>query len=341
MNTDIADADAVVSAHAQPQIEISERERMLVKQFCSQNMNLKLSTAQLKDEKKRLADDQKAKRKTLMDAIRERGEGKCFLMPRSVYKEVEEEAAKRGYKATIPTYLRLQKTTTDSNITAEVAESAILDMEKSKFMELVSTKNPAAALIECIVDNARSSIRTSRESIVLSENPEKGLKFMDIPELEPATATEMSSLFLISQETKKLLEREKAATSETKSNIKKLEPNVASFLEKCGRKSQQIRLQGGGLYKISSTKSSRATKITIKMFEQAVSECVAALHIDTSDADNCLKSLEEKKRDLVKKVQLKLNAVPKKTSCKIGFAALHEKPDEKVEIEDEDGAEET
>jgi hypothetical protein len=330
MQSDIDESEKVISAHAQ-QVEISERERLLVKQFCAQNMNLRQTTAQLKEEKKRLVDEQKAKRLSLMNAIRQKGEGKCFLMPRSTYRDVEQEAAKRGYKSTIPTYLRLQKTTTDSNITAEIAESAILDMEEGKFLELSTSKNPAAALIECIVDNARIAIRSSRESIVLSENPEKGLKFMDIPELEPSVANEMSSLFLISEETKKLQDREKEATSDTKSAIKNLEPNVATFLEKCGRKSQQIRLQGGGLFKISSTKSSRATKVTIKMFEQAVTECVSATHIDTSTTETCLKSLAEKKRDLVKKVQLKLNAVPKKTSTKIGFAALHEKVEEEEE----------
>jgi len=320
---DITEAQTVVSAHAQP-VDVSEREKVLVKQFCAQNLALKEAAARINEEKRRLADEQKAKRQALMNVMRQKGEGKCFIMPRSTYREVEQEAAKKGYKATIPTYLRLQKTTTDSNITAEVAESAILDMEEGKFMEMVEKKNPAAALIECIVDNARSAIRTSRESVVLSDNPEKGIKFIEIPELEPEAASNMSSLFLITQETKRLQEKEKESTTETKNKIKTMEPSVASFLEKCGRKSQQIRLQGGGLYKISSTKSSKATKVTIKMFEQAVTECVNAAHIDTTNAESCLRSLNEKKRDLVKKVQLRLNAIPKKTSHRIGFAAIDE-----------------
>jgi hypothetical protein len=97
------------------------------------------------------------------------------------------------------------------------------------------------------------------------------------------------------------------------------------------------------LFKISSTKSSRATKITIKMFEQAVTECVNAVHIDTSSPQTCMRSLSEKKRDLVKKVQLRLNAVPKKTSTKIGFSALQEKaepePEPSAEADDAEAPE--
>jgi hypothetical protein len=73
------------------------------------------------------------------------------------------------------------------------------------------------------------------------------------------------------------------------------------------------------------------------MFEQAVSECVNAAQIDTSTPSSCLQSLNEKKRELVKKVQLKLNAVPKKMSTKIGFSSLHEQTEkEEGEEQDED-----
>ena len=336
MEDDLATADSIVSAKTAPPPPITEDDRKMVREFCTHSLELQRAKKEAAAAKKELLETQRKKRKALMDWIREQGQGRCFVIPRAAYSEAEQSAAKQGLEGGVPPYLRLQRTTTDANITAEVAETSVMDLDAASVKEHeASGKNPMQALVSAIVDSARASIRTNRESVLLSSSVEKGMKVMEVPELPNDAAESMVELHFAVAKAKQISATCKPKTATTTEKIKQLEPGVASFLEKSGRNTQQVRLAGGGLHRIAAKESARSSKVTLKVFEDAVATAITSLGFKLESVDAALASLEEKKKQLVKSIQLHLNGLPKKTSTKVVFKSLREEA-ETVEEEDED-----
>ena len=339
MDDDLATADSIVSAKTLPPPPITEDDRKLVREFCTQSLELQSARKAAAAAKKDCLETQRKKRKVLMDWIRAQGQGRCFVIPRSAYSEAEQAAAKQGFEGSVPPYLRLQRTTTDANITAEVAETSVMDLDAAVVKEHeASGKNPMQALISAIVDNARAAIRTNRESVLLSSSVEKGMKVMEVPELPSEAAEHMVGLHFAVAKAKQIAASCKPKTASATEKIKQLEPGVASFLEKSGRNTQQVRLSGGGLHRIAAKESSRSSKVTLKVFEDAVATSITSLGFQVDSVDAALSSLEQKKKQLVKAIQLHLNGLPKKTTTKVVFKSIREEADA-VEEEDEENGE--
>lgn len=335
MEEDLATADSIVSARTAPPVPITEDDRKIVREFCTQSLELQRAKKDAAAAKKECLETQRKRRKELMDWIRAQGQGRCFVVPRAVFSEAEQAAAKQGLEGSIPPYLRLQRTTTDANITPDVAETSVMDVEESAVKEHeASGKNPMQAVIAAIVDNARAAIRTNRESVLLSASVEKGMKVMEVPELPKEAAEQMVDLHFAVAKAKQISASLKPKQATATEKIKQLEPGVAAFLEKTGRSTQQVKLAGGGLHRIASKTSSRSGKVTLKVFEDAVASAVTSVGIDVDSVDAALKSLEQKKKQMVKTIQLQLNALPKKSQTKVVFKSLRE---EAEAVEEDDG----
>ena len=337
MEHDIQETESILSAKSIPPPVLSENDREVIRQFCAQSLQLKTSTRDLREERKKWNDKTKAKRKYLQDWIRENGKGKCFVLPRDLYHESEDALSKSGLPS-IPPYLRLQRNTTDANITPAVAETAVLDVEPDNLRELAREKKPLEALVHAIVDSARNSIRTHRESIALANSLEKGTKALDIPELPKEIAKEMVEMHEAQSRSKVLGQKFKARTSDANANVKKLQPKVAEILDKAGTTSQPVKLQGGQMHRIVKTNTARSCKVNIKMFEEAVSETVQTLGLEADTIDAVIKSFMPRRKELIKRVQLKLASAPKKATTSVKLVPVKQAAQdiEEEDVEDEE-----
>lgn len=333
--TDLAHAESQVSAKSLPPPPLSNSEKEAVRQFCMHSLELKKSTNDIKEERKKWADLTKDKRKYLQDWIREQGTSKCFVLPREIFQASEKELSASGLPSA-PPYLRLQRNTTDANITPLVAETAVLETDEDKIRTFAEKSNPTQALIEAIVDCARNNIRTQRESVSLSASLEKGAKPLEIPELPMEIAKEMLTMHTAQAKAKVVGQTLKARTTDLSSSVKRLQPKVAEILDKSGTTSQPVKLAGGEVHRIVKNTSSRASKVTLKVFEEAVSEAVTSLALPADTLDEVLKAFPLRRKECIKRIQLKLNALPKKQSSSVKLVPVKQTVEEDEESESED-----
>jgi hypothetical protein len=332
---DFDHAEEAMSVHEQtlhPPI-LSESERQAMRQFCLQSLRLKEQQSHFKDERKDLASKVKQDRAKLHEWMRAQG-SKCFVMPRAIYKDAEQELSGGGLPA-VPPYLRMQRNTSDAAITPAVAESAIMDLDDQSVLERIeSGVSPLDALTKTIVDAARNSVRSVKEAVALSESLEKGVKAMEVEEVPPDIARLMVDMHKAQQQTKAKSATQREATSDLNSTLKRLQPTVASVLDKTGRNTQQVTLDGvQGNHRIVKRVSARAPKVTLTLFEEAVTKVLRSVPIDASSGATLLASFRSVRKQVVKGVQLKLNALPKKETVKVSLVSTKEAAEESEEEE--------
>lgn len=320
---DVDHAESVMSAHEQslkPPV-LSDAERQAMRQFCLQSLRLKQQQEAFKQERKDLSTQVKDNRAKLQEWMRSQG-CKCFVMPRQVFKEAEQELSGGGLPS-VPPYLRMQRNTSDSAITPAVAESAIMDLDDQSVLERIDDGAlPFDALVKAIVDAARNSVRSVKESIALSESIEKGMKPLEVEEVPSDIAQLMIDMHKAQQKSKATSSVQREASADVSSALKKLQPTVASVLDKTGRSSQQVTLDGmQGQHRIVKRVSSRAQKVTLSLFEDVVAKTLKSLPLDTSNGGSLLQSFRPVKKQLVRAVQLKLNSLPKKESVKVSLVS--------------------
>lgn len=337
MQSDLDASESVLSSKSLPPPSLSNSEKEAIRQFCAASVELKQSASETKEQRKKWNDKTKAKRKYLQDWIREQADSKIFVMPRDLYKKSEETLAKEGLPS-VPPYLRLQRNTTDANITPLVAETAVLEVDERKLYEYAKEKpNPMTALVDAIVDSARTSIRTHRESVSLATSLEKGAKPFDVPELPPQVAKEMVEMHEAQTRAKSVAQAQKQKTADLTASVKKLQPTVAQIMDKAGTTSQPVKLNGGQMHRIIKSTSQRAPKVTIKVFEQAVSDTITSMGIKCDTIEDVAASFVPRKKECIKNIQLRLNSLPKKQASTVKLVPVkqvQEESDEEEEIEE-------
>ena len=332
---DLDAAEEAMSVHEQTvhAPALSESERQAMRQFCLQSLRLKQQQSAFKDERKELAAKVKADRAKLHEWMRAQG-SRCFVMPRTTFKEAETELSGGGLPA-VPPYLRMQRNTSDAAITPAVAESAIMDVDDRSVLERIEGGTaPLEALAKAIVDGARNSVRSVKEAVALSESIEKGVKPMEVEEVPPDIARIMVDMHKAQQTSKAKSSVQREATSDLSSTLKRLQPTVASVLDKTGRSSQQVTLDGvQGSHRIVKRVSARAPKVTLSLFEEAVVKVLKSVPIDASDGAALLSSFRSVRKQVVRGVQLKLNGLPKKETVKVSLVSSKEDEDSEEEEE--------
>ena len=322
MEEDLEYAESTVSSVRE--VFLTDAEKNAMRQFCLQNLQLKKMQDGSKQERQVFTKIVKDKRAALLKWLKE-NQGKCYTLPKSIYKDAEAQLSREGL-ASVPPYLRLQKNTADSSITPTVAELSIMDVTKERVAE--KGENPMQALINTIVDGARMNIRTTKESISLSDKLERGIKPIELDEVPEDIAAEMISMHKAAQVSKKKSGESRNLTSDTSGIIKTLQPQVAQVLEKVGRTSQQVQLDGvKGVHRIVKKASSRAPKITLKIYEETVAKVLTDLHLDTETLDSLMTSFILKRKEIVKRVQLAITKLPKASTTSIKLLSLKEKDD--------------
>jgi hypothetical protein len=326
---DLDHAEQAMSVHEQTlqAPSLSEAERQAMRQFCLQSLRLKQQQDSFKEQRKQLASNVKENRAKLQEWMRAQG-SKCFVMPRAVFKEAEGELSGGGLPA-VPPYLRMQRNTSDAAITPAVAESCIMDLDEQSVLERIESGTPPLeALAKAIVDAARNSVRSVKEAVALSESIEKGTKPMEVEEVPPEIARLMVDMHKAQQQSKAKSTVQREATSDVNSTIKRLQPTVASVLDKTGRNSQQVTLDGvQGNHRIVKRVSARAPKVTLSVFEEAVEKTLRSVPIDASNGGTLLQSFRSVRKQVVKGVQLKLNGLPKKESVKVSLVSSKQEED--------------
>lgn len=324
---DLEHAEEAMSVHEKTlqAPSLSEPERQAMRQFCVQSLRLKQQQDAFKEQRKELSSSVKENRAKLQEWMRSQG-SKCFVMPRAVFKEAEGELSGGGLP-TVPPYLRMQKNTSDAAITPAVAESCIMDLDDQSVLERIdSGSTPLEALAKAIVDAARNSVRSVKEAIALSESIEKGVKPMEVEEVPEDIARLMVNMHKAQQQSKAKSTVQREATSDVSSALKRLQPAVASVLDKTGRNSQQVTLDGvQGNHRIVKRVSARTPKITLTLFEEAVQKTLRSVPLDARNGSTLLQSFRGVRKQVVKGVQLTLNGLPKKESVKVSLVSSHEK----------------
>ena len=321
---DLASTQSVLDAHEQVPV-LTEEEKASVKRFCLASKEIDTENKALREARKALNAVQKSKKKWLQDWVREQG-SKTFVLPRLAYKNADAEMGKDGLPP-VPPYLRLTKNTTDATITTIVAEAAVMDVDPDHVRELSEKHKPLDALLEAIVDTARTSIRASRESVTITEKLEKGVRPIEVPEMPEPVARAMIDMHKASQKVKKLSSSHKEKTAKATEAVKKLQPTVASFLDKTGKASQVVKLEGGKA-KIVKKTTARSTKVTLGAFEEFVRETLVDLKLPV-DIEGMLASFAKGQKACARGLILKLNAIPKvsKSTVKFQFEGQDENSD--------------
>lgn len=323
---DEREAEAAMSAHQESlrPPTLSETERQAMRQFCLQNLRLKQEQEKFKAKRKEHATLVKQHRAKLHEWMRSQ-QGKCFVMPRTVFREAERELGGGGLP-NVPAYLRLQRNTSDAAITPAVAESSIMDLDDRAILDRIEQgADPLKALCDAILDAARLSVRSVKEAVALSESIEKGLKPLEVEEVPEDIARLMVQMHTAQQKSKAQSAVQREATSDVNSTIKRLQPTVAHVLDKTGRNSQQVTLDGvKGRHRIVKRTSARAPKVTLTLFEQALANTIKSVPLDTSNTSAMLLSFRSLRKQIVKGVQLTLNAVPKKETSKVALVSVLE-----------------
>lgn len=324
---DLASTQSVLDAHEQVPV-LTEEEKASVKRFCLASKELDAENKALREARKALNAVQKSKKKWLQEWVREQG-SKTFVLPRLAYKNADTEMGKDGL-APVPPYLRLTKNTTDATITTSVAEAAVMDVDADHVRELCEKLAPLDALLEAIVDTARTSIRTSRESVSITEKLEKGVRSIEVPEMPEPVARAMIDMHRASQKVKKLASSHKEKTAKAQEAVKKLQPTVASFLDKTGKASQVVKL-GGGKAKIVKKLTSRSIKVTLGAFEEYVRDTLTDLKLPIG-VEAMLVSFSKSQKACAKGLMLRLNAIPKvsKSTVKFQFEGQEESEEEDI-----------
>ena len=319
--------ESVMSTHKPAQVSLTDAERQALRQFVTQSLRLRDTQGTVKAQKTELAKTVKDKRARLQEWIRSQ-DSKCFVIPRARFQEAERELSAQGMPS-LPPYLRLQRNTTDAAITNAVAETAVMDLDVEILKEYAQEKDLVTALKEAIVQGARISIRSSKEAVALAPSQEKGVRPIDIPEVPEDIAEEMIAMFRAQQSAKATGSMIREKTTDISSSIKTLQPQVAEVLKKTGRTSQQIQLDGvKGLHKIVRKETSKSQKVTIKVFEEAVSNVLSSMRFRTRNLEDFIASYEQHKKDIVKRVQLQLSSMPKTTTTTVKLSTIDDEEEE-------------
>ena len=324
---DIGVTDSIVKAHATPVI-LTDVERASVKQFCVASREVEREQKVLRDARKSLAATGKSKKKWLQDWIRDQG-ARTFVLPRAIYKDADMELGKDGL-ATVPPYLRMTRTSADAAITIAVAESSVIDTDPEYVRELAATKPPLEALGLAIVDMARKSIRTTRETVSITNKLEKGVRPIEVPEMPEPVARAMIDMHKATQRSKGLAAVHKSKIGAAQDSVKRLQPDVASFLDKTGKVSQLVKLEGGGRAKLVKKTTTRSVKITLKTFEECVVATLRSLALPSDSVDALLASFATHQKQCIRGLLLRINALPKVSKSTVRF-----KSDESSDEEEE------
>jgi hypothetical protein len=294
--------------------EVSAREKKALREFCLTSLEQKRLAEEAKAQKKEDTLVVKTARTELDEWIRKQG-SKCFSIPKQRYKELEAELSAKGIPP-MPCYVRLKKQTSDSTISPATVEESIQEV----CWEAVEAAegSPLERIAKAIVDTLRKNIRTTRESIQLSESLEKGTKHLEVPDLDEEAIQHVLKLHTAQYHAKQITQATKGAEQESKTELKKLEGVVDKVLTKTNRTAQPITLEGvEGTHKIVKKTSARSEKLTLGTFQEIVVEALEQLELGDSSPQATWAALEKQKSTLIKLLLLKINSIPKKESTNI------------------------
>ena len=313
-----SDEELTLASIAAPDPKPSAKEKKALKEFCLISLQEKEEAKQDKLAKKESLDLVKDRKQKLDEWIRKQG-SKCFSVPKAKYKEIEAELSSLGLPP-LPTYVRLKKNTTDGTITPDVVEEAIQEVSWDSFQEMEGDLQ--SKFTQCILNNLRQNIRSSRESVALSDSLEKGHRVVEIPDLDQEALDYVLEMHKTQATLKNASKETKAAQAQTKTTLKQLEAVVDKFLTKVNKTAQPVNLEGvEGSHKIVKKTSSKAEKITIKVFQEILAESLEELELPSEESKDAWKKIEQQKSQLIKLILIKINAIPKKESVSIKLSS--------------------
>lgn len=335
LNDQLQRSASAMSAHSQSLSApvLTEAEKAALRNFCVSSLKVKEAQTKASASRKDHAKKVKERRTQLHEWIKEQ-DSRCFTLPRELYRKADEELGKEGLP-TLPPYIRLQRNTADATITAAVTESAIMNITDAEIREQVELhgKNPMQALIAAIVDGARNTIRSTKEAVALSDKLERGQRDIDITEVPPDIAKLMLEMHKHAAKAKQKTSDLKEKTATTSAKLKELEPLVSQTLDKTGRNSQTVQLDGvKGRHTIKKTCTAKAPRVTLKLFEENLSTTIAGMGLETRTLERLLESFNSSRKELVKRLQLRLTSLPKKESTSVKLVSI---ADDEEEEEDE------
>ncbi len=296
---------------------MTAREKKALREFCLTSLEQKRKAEECKVQKKQESQTIKAAREELDAWIRQQGSSRCFVIPKQRYKELEQELSQKGIPP-VPCYVRLKKQTSDSTISPATVEESIQELTRES-LDAAATKGatPMERLASAIVECLRSNIRSTRESVQLSESLEKGAKHLDVPDMDEVAIQSMVKLHTAQHQAKQINQATKGAEQEVKSELKKLEGVVDKVLTKTNRTAQPISLEGvEGTHKIVKKTSSRSEKLTLTIFQEFLMEALEQLQLGESDA-SAWNAFEKQRSSLIKLLLLRINSMPKKEATNI------------------------
>lgn len=296
------------------EVKVTDREKKALREFCLSSLEQRRQAEEIKAQKKVETDAAKQAKDALDKWIREQG-SKCFAIPKTRYKELEEKLSSLGIPP-LPTYVRLKKTSSDSTISPACVEECIQELSWESIRE-IQASTPLEKVTQAIVDTLRKNIRCTKESVQISDSLEKGAKHIEIPDMDDSAIEKMLELHVAKHRAKEISNSMHSNEQETKSELKKLEAVVDKVLTKTNKNSQPITLEGvEGVHKIVKKTSSRSEKLTLALFQEFLVEALEQLNLGATDKE-AWHTLEKQKSTLIKIILLKINSMPKKESTNI------------------------
>jgi hypothetical protein len=297
------------------EITESAKEKKSLREFCLTSLEQKRLVEESKEKKKEDAAVAKAARAELDAWIRSQNTSKCFSIPKQRYKELEQQLSAQGIPP-LPCYVRLKRQTSDSSISPATVEECIQEVSWEN-VEASEGSTAIERIAKAIVDTLRKNIRSTRESVQLSDSLEKGAKHLEVPDLDEDAIQTVLKFHVSNHHAKEVAQASKGSEQQSKTELKQLEAVVDKVLTKTNRTAQPITLEGvEGMHKIVKKTSARSEKLTLGTFQEFVEEALGQLQLGDSP-QSAWANLEKQKSTLIKIVLLRINAMPKKETTNI------------------------
>jgi len=286
-----------------------------IRQFCQAEVAKRSAQEQIIKEIKQMRSVQKECKTVLLTKFGE--QSTCIALSKDQVKNAASACASQNVPP-MPYFLRLVRANKDSTITCEVIAEALESISEEDIQEASQKAHSTSmqnVIKELVLTNVRRIIRSFTESLKLLSALPKGQSVYDVQEADASTVQKMIQLWNTECKLKDLLYQKKQVVQEP-TDVKALKQTIESFFVRTGLTTQRINVEGNQ-YKLARKVSVRKSKVGIGKLEALLDELL------TGDSVGPFRP-----KELIKTLQIQLNAIPPETKSNVVFSAVSKQSEE-------------
>ena len=282
-------------ASEQEPVKPSETEKNAISKFCALSLKTKKIQTETKEAVKDIKPEIKKLRSQLLEALKTKSSE--ILQIKSQNKDV-------------PSFIRLFKNVKEINITPEIVEEAIENLNEDDIKELTEEGDAENAVVKAILANVRRIIRSFNEQPKLTDSLPRGLKASEVQSAEDEISKYAVSLHEKSSNVLKREKQKREILLSLRSEIEKTKQDLEPFFESRNLSSQRVNFENTP-FNICYRKTVDRPKITLKLLEVFVTECLQDI-LKKKSSKSVEKQLMDKKNDFLSNLQTRIATIETK-----------------------------